>query len=159
VGVTIKHDFLYSVEREVAVSIDTLWNAFTDTDALQAWYHPTMLNALAGATLSEAHVGGKWQCAIEVPMDGSVHCFYGRYTAVESKKYLEHTMHYTVNLDDFKARDENTPFHIVKIEFEDRGDNSFVRWAQYGEMPEAQIEMTRQGMSNYLDSLEQFLAN
>jgi uncharacterized protein YndB with AHSA1/START domain len=154
----MKHDFLYAVEREVQHSLDTLWNAFTDTDALQAWYHPTMLNAVAGATLSEAHVDGKWHCAIEVPMDGSVHCFYGRYTAVEPKKYLEHTMHYTVNLDDFKARDESTPFHIVKIEFEDRGDKSFVRWAQYGEMPEAQIEMTRQGMSNYLDSLELFLA-
>ena len=154
----MKHEFLYSVDREVAVSIDTLWHAFTDTDALQAWYHPTMLNALAGATLSEPRVDGKWQCAIEVPMDGSVHCFYGRYTAVEPKKYLEHTMHYTVNLDDFKARDESTPFHIVKIEFEDRGHKSFVRWAQYGEMPEAQIEMTRQGMSNYLDSLELFLA-
>lgn len=154
----MKHDLLYSVEREVAYSIDTLWHAFTDTDALQAWYHPTMLSAVAGGTLSEAEVDGKWQCAIEVPMDGSVHCFYGRYTAVEPMKYLEHTMHYTVSLDDFKARDETTPFHIVKIEFEDRGEKSFVRWAQYGEMPEAQIEMTRQGMSNYLDSLEQFLS-
>ena len=155
----MKHDFLYSVEREVAYSIDTLWHAFTDTDALQAWYHPTELKSTDGATISEAHVNGKWQVAIEVPMDGSVHCFYGRYTAVEPKKYLDHTMHYTVNLDDFKARDESTPFHIVKIEFEDRGDKSYVRWSQFGEMPEAQIEMTRAGMNNYLDSLEQFLAN
>ncbi len=155
----MKHDFLYAVEREVEVSLETLWQAFTDTDALQAWYHPTMLNSVAGATISEALVDGRWQCAIEVPMDGSVHCFYGRYTHVEPMKYLEHTMHYTVNLDDFQARDESTEFHIVKIEVEDRGDKSFVRWAQCGEMPEEQIEMTRAGMNSYLDSLEQYLAS
>ena len=155
----MKHDFLYSVEREVDYPLATLWQAFTETDALQAWYHPTMLNSVAGATLSEPNVLGRWQCAIEVPMDGSVHCFYGRYTHVEPMKYLEHTMHYTVNLDEFKARDESTESHIVKIEFEDRGDRSYVRWAQYGEMPEEQIEMTRAGMSNYLDSLEQYLAS
>jgi hypothetical protein len=68
-------------------------------------------------------------------------------------------MHYTVNVDEFKARDESTPFHIVKIEFEDRGEKSYVRWAQYGELPEDQIEMTQAGMNNYLDSLEQYLAN
>jgi uncharacterized protein YndB with AHSA1/START domain len=155
----VKHDFLYAVEREVEVSIETLWQAFTDTDALQAWYHPTMLNSVAGATISEAQVDGRWQVAIEVPMDGSVHCFYGRYTHVEPMKYLEHTMHYTVNVVEFKARDESTEFHIVKIEFEDRGDKSFVRWSQYGELPEDQIDMTRAGMSNYLDSLEQYLAS
>jgi len=157
--VTVKHDFLYAVELEVNKPIDVLWHAFTDTDALQAWYHPTMLNAVAGATLSEAYVDGKWQCAIEVPMDGSVHCFYGRYTAAEPNKYLEHTMHYTVNVEEFKARDESTDFHIVKIEFEDRGDKSFVRWAQYGELPAEQIDMTRAGMSNYLESLEHYLAS
>ena len=155
----MKHDFLYAVEREVEVSLQTLWQAFTNTDALQAWYHPTMLNSVAGATISEAQVDGRWQVAIEVPMDGSVHCFYGRYTHVEPMKYLEHTMHYTVIIDEFKARDESTEFHIVKIEFEDRGDKSFVRWTQYGELPEDQIDMTRAGMSNYLDSLEQYLAS
>ena len=98
----MKHDFLYSVEREVKHSLDTLWRAFTDTDALQTWYHPTELNSVAGATLSEAHVDGKWQVAIEVPFDGSVHCFYGRYTSVEPKKYLEHTMHYTQSLEEFQ---------------------------------------------------------
>jgi uncharacterized protein YndB with AHSA1/START domain len=155
----MNHDFLYSVEREVEFPIATLWQAFTETHALQAWYHPTMLNSVAGATLSNARVGGEWQVAIEVPMDGSVHCFYGRYTSVEPMKHLEHTMHYTVNLDEFKARDESTEFHIVKIEFEDRGEKSYVRWAQYGELPEDQIEMTQAGMNNYLDSLEQYLAN
>jgi uncharacterized protein YndB with AHSA1/START domain len=154
----VKHEFLYSVEREVEYPLATLWQAFTDTDALQAWYHPTMLNAVAGATISQPHVDGKWQCAIEVPMDGSVHCFYGRYTQVEPMKYLEHTMHYTVSLDEFKERDESTEFHIVKIAFEDRGAKSYVRWEQHGEMPEEQIEMTRAGMNNYLDSLEQYLA-
>lgn len=154
----MKHDFLYSVEREVNYPITTLWQAFTETDALQAWYHPTMLNSVAGETISEAHVDGKWQVAIEVPMDGSVHCFYGRYTQVEPMKYLEHSMHYTVDLDEFQARDESTDFHIVKIEFEDRGEKSYVRWSQFGELPEDQIEMTREGMKNYLDSLEQFLA-
>ena len=155
----MNHDFLYSVEREVEYPLATLWQAFTDTDALQDWYHPTILSSVAGATISNARVGGEWQVAIEVPMDGSVHCFYGRYTAVEPMKYLEHTMHYTVNLEAFKARDESTPYHIVKIEFEDRGEKSYVRWAQYGELPEDQIEMTQAGMNNYLDSLEQYLAN
>ncbi len=155
----MKYEFLYSVEREVEYPLETLWQAFTETDALQAWYRPTMLNSVYDTIISQPHVDGKWKRAIEVPMDGSVHCFYGRYTKVEPMKYLEHTMHYTVSLDEFKERDESTEFHIVKIEFEDRGDRSYVRWAQYGEMPEEQIEMTRAGMNSYLDSLEQYLAS
>ena len=155
----MKHDFLYAVERELDVSVETLWNAFTDTEALQAWYHPTMLNSVAGATLSEPWVDGKWQCAIEVPVDGSEHCFYGRYTEVEPLKFLEHTMHYTVDTEAFEKRDERTDFHIVKIEFEARGNKSFVRWSQFGELPEDQIEMTREGMNNYLESLELYLAS
>lgn len=152
----MKHDFLYSVEREVNHSLETLWRAFTETAALQSWYHPTDLNVAAGTAISEAHVGGKWQIAIEVP-DGSTHCFYGHYTHVESQKYLEHTMHYTVAIDEMKKFDETTPFHIVKIRFEDHDGKGYVHWSQFGELPEGQAEMAQAGMNSYLDSLEQYL--
>jgi uncharacterized protein YndB with AHSA1/START domain len=33
--------FLYAVEREYSVSIETLWQAWADPAALEQWYSPT----------------------------------------------------------------------------------------------------------------------
>ena len=153
----MKHDFLYSVEREVKHSLDTLWHAWTDTDSLAAWYHPVGFSVPAGTALSDPTVGGKWSIAVEVPMDGSVHYFFGRYLKVEPKKAIEHSMHYSTNATDFATQDESTPWMLIKIDFEDRGTSSWVRFTQYGELPEGQAEMAKAGMESYLDSLEAHL--
>ena len=160
----MKHDFLYEVEREYPVSIEVLWNAWVDAAQLEQWYHPTVLSVPAGTTTSEAEVGGKWTVAVAVPAEmtpnGQAYnaMFFGRYTEVEPRRLLVHTMHYTVDPEEFAAFDESTPNHLVRVDFEARGENSWCKFTQFGEMPEAQIEMTKAGMTSYFDSLEQFLA-
>jgi hypothetical protein len=43
------------------------------------------------------------------------------------------------------------------IDFEKRGKKSWVRFTQFGEMPDEQAEASRDGMNSYLDNLELYL--
>jgi uncharacterized protein YndB with AHSA1/START domain len=155
----MKHDFLYSVEREYSVPVERLWQAWTNAAELEAWYHPTVLSTLAGSVSSEATDGGLWTTGIDVPDYGFVAYFYGWYSNVQPLVSLEHTMCYTQSAEEFAAKDPNAPHHKVKVEFESRGDGkSWVKFSQFGEMPEEQIQATTDGMSSYFDSLGEFLA-
>ena len=150
-------NFLYSVEREYAVDLNTLWDAWVDAQKLEAWYHPTDLENVPGLTESEAVDGGIWTVAVDVPAYGFAAYFFGRYNDVRPLQSLEHTMHYTQSLEEFQARDFDSPSHLVRVEFEARGQKSWVKFSQFGEMPEEQIALTTQGMESYFDSLQNFL--
>lgn len=145
--------FLYSVEREYPVSIDRLWKAWTEASELESWYFPTDLGSTKGATVSELTVGGLWTCGVEVPEQGFTAYFFGKYSVIQKNKLLEHTLHYTTSPDEFEAKDFTTQSHLIRIEFEDRGNNSWSKFSQFGELPEGQAEMAQAGMKSYLESL------
>jgi len=147
----------YSVEREYPHAVDRLWHAWSDAAALEAWYHPVQLANVPGSVASEAEVGGWWTVAIDVTERGFAACFYGRYTRVEPMTRLEHTMHYTQSTEEV-ARDESTPSHRVVVDFEERGASTWVRFSQFGNLPEGQAEQAKAGMESYFDSLAAFLA-
>lgn len=151
--------FLYSVEREFPVTIETLWSAWTDAQKLEDWYHGTLHRAAKGATRSELHIGGLWSCGIDVPEHNLVAYFYGKYTRIETLRLIEHTMLYTQSKSEFDAKNFETPSHVVVLNFEDRGNTSWVKFSQFGELPEGHAPQAQAGMESYLDSLAQFLAN
>ncbi len=150
-------DFLYSVEREYDIPVEMLWGAWTDADALQAWYHPTDLSCLPDSVVSEPVPGGWWTCAVDVPEHGFVAYFYGRYSAVVENARLEHSLHYTQSAEEFAARDETTAAHRVVVEFESRGFRSWVKYSQFGVMPGGEAARAQAGMESYFDSLENYL--
>lgn len=150
-------NFLYSVDREYPVSIADLWSAWTDASKLEAWYFPTALKSLKGTTTSELQVGGLWSCAVDVSAHGFVAYFFGTYTKIEHHKRIEHTLHYTQSEAEFVAKDFESPSHLILLDFEGRGDNSWVKFSQFGELPEGQIKQTQAGMESYFDSLSNFL--
>lgn len=149
--------FLYSVEREFPVSIEKLWKAWANASDLEAWYHGTAHRSVKGSTESELVSGGLWSCGVYVPShDFSVY-FYGRYTKIIQHEIIEHTMHYTDSADEFKLKDFNTASHDVVISFESRGEKSWVKFSQYGELPEGEEKQAQAGMESYFDSLGNFL--
>ena len=150
--------FLYSVEREYPVSIGDLWSAWTDPKKLEAWYFPAALKSVPGATESELRVGGLWACGVDVAEFGFVAYFYGKYTNIEHEKLIEHTLHYTQSKEEFQTKDFETESHLIVLDFEDRGESSWVKFSQYGELPEGQAAQAQAGMESYLDSLSNFLA-
>lgn len=150
-------NFLYSVEREFDIPVEVLWDAWVDPVALEAWYHPLDLSCVPGSVVSDPIDEGEWSVAVDVPDYGFVAHFYGRYTAVVPHKRLDHTMHYTQSADEFAQRDESTEFHVVRIEFDNRGMRSWVKFTQFGEMPESEAARAQEGMESYVDSLERFL--
>ena len=150
--------FLYSVEREFPVSVDRLWKAWTDATELESWYFPTELSATKGATVSDLVIGGLWCCGVEVQAQGFTAYFFGQYTEIVQNKLLAHTMHYTTSAEEFARKDLTTESHLIRIEFEDRGSNSWSKFSQFGELPEGQAEMAQAGMNSYLESLAQHLA-
>ena len=150
--------FLYSVEREYPVSLERLWKAWTDATELESWYSPTDLDSTKGATISELKIGGLWTCGVEVPEQGFTAYFFGKYTKIEKNELLEHTLHYTTSLEEFVAKDFGAESHLIRIEFEGLGSNSWSKFSQFGELPEGQAEMAQAGMTSYFESLAQFLA-
>ena len=149
--------FLYSVEREFPVSIDRLWRAWTDASELEAWYHPTDLSSTKGATVSDLIIDGLWSCGVEVPAQNFTAYFFGQYTEIVQNELLEHTLHYTTSTEEFEKKDFSTESHLIRIEFEDRGTNSWSKFSQFGELPEGQAEMAQAGMNSYLESLSNYL--
>lgn len=148
---------LYSVEREYPVVIDDLWSAWTEPAKLEAWYFPTSLKSVPGATKSELHIGGLWTCGVDVAEYGFVAYFFGKYTKIENHKLIEHTLHYTQLKDEFEARNFESESHLIVLDFEDRGNSSWVKFSQFGELPVGQAEQAKAGMESYFDSLANFL--
>lgn len=148
--------FLYSVEREYNTSIANLWDAWVNPEALKVWYCPTDLSVLADSVENVAEVGGIWTAAVNVPAYNFVAYFYGTYSEVEQQKRLVHSMCYTQDAADFAAR-VPAPHHDVVIEFEDRGDSSWVKFSQFGELPEGEAPRAQAGMESYLDNLGKYL--
>lgn len=153
----MKYEFLYSVEREYPVSIETLWQAWTDPNALQSWYHPVDLSCVPNTVENVSEVDGIWSVSVDVPEHGFVAYFYGRYTEVKHHELMEHTMSYTQSKEEWEARDMSAPYHNVVLNFEDRDGKSWVKFSQFGEMPAEQIALTKAGMESYFDSLQNYL--
>lgn len=151
-------EFLYSVEREYPVAVEALWQAWVDAGRLEQWYSPVDLRVLPGSVVSDAVVGGWWTVGVDVAAHGFVAYFYGTYTEVAPMLRLVHTMSYTQSPEEFAARDLSAPHHDIVIDFEDRGTGSWVRFAQYGELPEGEAVRAQAGMESYFDNLGQFLS-
>lgn len=151
-------NFLYSVEREFNANINDVWHAWIDAAALEEWYHPTDLRNVPGSVVSDFEVGGLWTVAVDVPDHNFVAYFYGRYTGILQHKKIEHSMFYVESADEFAARDESRPFHEVIVDFEERGENTWVKFSQFGELPEGHAPQAQAGMESYFDSLANFLA-
>lgn len=150
--------FLYSVERDFPATVERLWKAWTDASELEAWYHPTELHSVKDATASILTIGGLWSCGVDVPAHNFSAYFYGRYTNIIQNELLEHTMHYTKSAKEFAVKDFTTPSHHIVIEFQERGAKGWVKFSQYGELPEGEEKQAQAGMKSYLESLAQFLS-
>jgi uncharacterized protein YndB with AHSA1/START domain len=150
-------EFLYAVEREYPVSIEVLWGAWTNESSLQTWYHPVGLSCLPNSVENKSEIGGIWSVSVDVPDHGFVAYFYGVYTEVIEHELMKHTMIYTQSREEWEERNMSAPHHEVTLNFEKRGENSWVKFSQLGEMPAEQIELTKAGMESYFDSLSDYL--
>ncbi len=149
---------LYSVEREYPVKVSQLWHAWMDEAALQSWYSPTDLAVVAGSVTSEPIVGGWWTVGVDVSAHGFNAYFFGTYSELIENKKIVHSMNYTQDVNEFKARVQTDDAHRIEIDFEDRGENSWVRFTQFGELPAEQAEGAKTGMESYFDNLGVYLA-
>jgi uncharacterized protein YndB with AHSA1/START domain len=148
----------YSVEREIDIPVDILWAAWTDPDALAVWYHGVGHSVAPGSVISDPVVGGLWAVGVSVPDEDFVAYFFGKYTAVVENARLEHTLHYTESAEEFAAMDFTSEFHRILVEFETRDFRSWVKFSQFGDLPEKDAIQAQAGMESYFDSLEQYLS-
>ena len=91
-------------------------------------------------------------------MNGFNAYFWGKYTEVKFQEKLVHTMFYSQDELEFNLRVDDQPHHVIEIDFDDRGDKSWVRFSQFGQMDAEQAEASKDGMESYLDNLEIHLA-
>ena len=149
---------LYSVEREYPVKVSQLWHAWMDESALQDWYSPTDLSVVPGSVVSEPVVGGWWTVGVDVSAHGFNAYFFGTYSELIENQKIVHSMNYTQDENEFKARVITDEAHRIEIDFEDRGENSWVSFTQFGELPADQAEGAKAGMESYFDNLGRYLA-
>ncbi len=152
-------NFLYSVERTYPVSLDNLWSAWVEPSALSVWYSPTELNVEEDSVENEAVVGGIWTVGVSVPQANMVAYFFGEYTEVIPNELLVHTMTYTESLEEFKARVPSPVAHLVRVEFKVTEDGTWVKFSQFGELPEGHAPRAQAGMESYFDNLSKYLEN
>jgi hypothetical protein len=116
------------------------------------------MSCLAGSVTSDAAVDGAWSVGIDVAQYGFVALFWGWYTEVDRHKRLAHTMAYTQDLEEFAKRDRDAESHLVVVDFEERGDVTWVKFSQFGDLPADEVPQAQAGIENYFDSLGNFLA-
>jgi uncharacterized protein YndB with AHSA1/START domain len=149
---------LYFVEREYSVPLSTLWNAWVEADQLQKWYSPEVLDTVPNSATSDAVVGGDWAVAIDVSVHGFNAYFWGKYTEVKFQEKLVHTMNYSQDELEFNLRGEDQAQHVIEIDFAARGENSWVRFTQFGSMDPEQAKATKDGMESYFNNLQNYLS-
>ena len=149
---------LYSVEREYPVTVSTLWDAWMNAEALQIWYSPTDLSVVPNSVVSEPAIGGWWTVGVDVSQYGFNAYFWGTYSEIEVNKRIVHSLNYSQDESEFAARELSSLAHSIEIDFEDRGANSWVRFSQFGELPEGQAEQAKAGMESYFDNLALYLS-
>ena len=148
---------LYFVEREYPVDLAKLWSAWVEADQLQQWYSPQVLEIIPDSATSNPVVGGDWAIAIDVSVNGFNAYFWGKYTEVKFQEKLVHTMFYSQDELEFNLRGDDQPHHVIEIDFEARGNKSWVRFSQFGQMDAEQAEASKDGMESYFDNLSSFL--
>jgi uncharacterized protein YndB with AHSA1/START domain len=147
----------YSVERTYPVDGDRMWRAWTDAAELEQWYAPTDLSVVPGSVVSDPVIGGRWAVADDATAYGHIAYFWGRYDDVTPHSRLIHSLSYSQDEADFIAHDDDAPSHDIVIDMEPRDGGTWVRFAQYGDMPAEQAAMAQAGMESYFDSLGQHL--
>ncbi len=146
----------YHVERTYPVGVDRMCRAWTEASELERWYAPTDLSVVPGSVVSEAVIGGRWAIAVDASAYGHIAYFWGRYDDVSPGSRLIHALSYSQ--DDFIAHDDDAPYHDIVIDMDSRDGGTWVRFAQYGDMPADQAAMAQAGMESYFDSLGAHLA-
>jgi uncharacterized protein YndB with AHSA1/START domain len=118
-----------------------------------------VLDTVPNSATSDAVIGGDWAIAIDVSVNGFNAYFWGRYTEVKFQEKLVHTMFYSQDELEFNLRGDDQPYHVIEIDFATRGNNSWVRFTQFGSMDPEQAEATKDGMESYFNSLEKYLSS
>ena len=144
------------VRRELDASPEAVWRAFTDADALAAWYHPVGFSTPRDSVVVEPEVGGRWSASVLVPMDGSRHHFFGRYRRVEAPNVLEYSMYYATG-DGIADAKEEGPSHTIVVTIERLGNGTRCTYFEFGLLPTGQSAQAQQGMESYFDSLSEYL--
>jgi uncharacterized protein YndB with AHSA1/START domain len=85
--------------------------------------------------------------------------FWGKYTEVKFQEKLVHTMFYSQDELEFNLRGDDQPHHVIQIDFEARGDKSWVRFSQFGQMDAEEAEAAKDGMESYFNSLGEYLSS
>ena len=117
-----------------------------------------MLETVPNTATSDAVVGGEWAIGVDVSINGFNAYFWGKYTEVKFQEKLAHTMFYSQDELEFNLRGEDETYHVIEIDFEARGENSWVRFTQFGSMDPEQAEATKDGMESYFNNLENYLS-
>lgn len=144
------------VRRDLPVTPEAVWHAFTNAEALASWYHPVGLATPRESVVVEPEVGGRWSATVVAPMDGSRHHFFGRYRRLEAPNVLEYSMHYAAD-DAIAEATEEGPSHTVIVVIERIDGGSRVTYLEFGLLPVGEAVHAQAGMEQYFESLRAFL--
>lgn len=148
-------------DREYDASLDTLWHAWTDAEALKAWWGPD--NVSIPECEIDVRVGGRFHIVMEAgeamgPYKGTRWPMDATFTVVEKNSKLE----YSAKAWTEGAEETTTIEQTTEISFsEEHGKTKVhVRAAilKRGEGAQMAVEGMKYGFAQQLDKLGKFLA-
>jgi uncharacterized protein YndB with AHSA1/START domain len=141
---------VFEMKRSFSASIDRVYRAFTDVEALGKWGVGKTYDNLALDL--DVRLGGVQYHRVRTKDTGDEWIFFGVYQEVEPNKKLAYTF-------DWKSdwRDAPTP-SLVELTFHDRGDTTELELA-HSKLPEPAIASTETHWTEFLDILEEKLTN
>jgi len=94
---------------------------------------------------------------VDVSQFGFNAYFYGQYQEVNENQKLTHTLYYTQDEEEFLARNLSADHHLIEIDFAEHEGKSWVRFSQYGTLPDGEAQQAQAGMESYFDNLGIYL--
>jgi uncharacterized protein YndB with AHSA1/START domain len=138
------------IERTLGASIDTVYRAFTDAEAVSQW----------GIGITYDHInldmdvreGGVIYQRVLAKADRSVWTFFGVYETVQPEKKLVYTFDWKTDW-----REPSTP-SLVEIEFFEAGDSTDIKITHSAVHPDG-VPSTESHWNEFLDLLSEFIDN
>jgi uncharacterized protein YndB with AHSA1/START domain len=129
---------------------DLVWKAWTDPARCMAWWGPRPYPATAMEM--DVRVGGKWRICLTGVEDGRELWQHGVFREVDEPERLVFTF---VWEDEGERGVEN----LVTVEFEDRGDKTFMTFRHSPFLSAGERDGHNEGWSSTFDRLDVYLAD
>lgn len=145
-----------NIVRQLPAKPAQVFQAWTEPERFQHWWGGTGSTVPLDSIEMDVRPGGRWQATIKV--EGGEHPFHGIYREVVPGEKLVFSL-VDPNDADFEERSEDgADEEAMTVVFTEAGGGTELRFTQGSDLPESELQRSRDGMNDFFDKLAAYLA-